>query len=173
MTNKELAAQCLIEAAELLGESAGRNGANDRLVSTAELNRLKNGKTLEHDEFVDWLRGGREQRLKDLEKQAKTGKDYRKGNPKYRGKDYLDRRSIRQMHGQTIDDYVDDYNYASKNPHLHKLINRNAELAEAKAKHKQALEDMPYKYEKLMRKSKNESVDIDALLEEAMDLLDY
>ena len=42
-----------------------------------------------------------------------------------------------------------------------------------KAKHKQALEAMPYSYEMLMRKSKNESVDIDALLEEAMDLLDY
>ena len=31
MTNKELAAQCLIEAAELLGESAGRNGVASRM----------------------------------------------------------------------------------------------------------------------------------------------
>ena len=30
MTNKELAAQCLIEAAELLEESAGRNGQTIR-----------------------------------------------------------------------------------------------------------------------------------------------
>lgn len=29
ITNKKLAAQCLIEAAELLNESAGRNGIGD------------------------------------------------------------------------------------------------------------------------------------------------
>ena len=173
MTNKELAAQCLIEAAELLDESAGRNGSAFRMTATVGSNRLKNGETYEEGPWDDWYHGGREQRIKDLEKKARTGKDYRGGKPKLRGKDYLDERSIRQLGGKMSDIDVEAHNYNSKNPRLHKLINQNAELAEAKAKHKQALKDMPYRYEKLMRKSKNESVDIDALLEEAMDLLDY
>ena len=175
MTNKELSAQCLIEAAELLGESAGRNGIMDKYLATRELNKLKNGEG--NDDVSDWYHGGREQRIKDLEKQDRTGKRYRHGKPEMRGKDYLDKRYERQRDAQVNDMSADINGQAALGKRgsiwLHDLINRNAELAEAKAKHKQALEDMPYKYQKLMRKSRNESVDIDALLEEAMDLLDY
>ena len=176
MTNKELAAQCLIEAAELLEESAGRNGATDREYATKRLNRLKNGEPDEYARFHDQLHGGREQRIKDLEKEVRTGKTYYKGEPFRKGKEYLDKRSERQFLGRLLDRSVDFNSYISKNPNLHKLINQNAEVAEARKKLAAAKDEFDRKKrenDKLHKAVKNESVDIDALLEEAMDLLDY
>ena len=73
MTNKELAAQCLIEAAELLDESAGRNGADSRISATEKLNEIK------RIPYEPYRNEALKYELYDLEKQARTGKTSKTG----------------------------------------------------------------------------------------------
>jgi hypothetical protein len=63
MNNNELAAQCLIEAAELLGESAGRNGVAMRY-RDAKLENIK--KEIKELRLKDKLTNDEQERLDEL-----------------------------------------------------------------------------------------------------------
>ena len=156
MTNKELAAQCLIEAAELLGESAGRNGVASRMNKhnlltpdeskyASALDKYKKAFTKRMGEFRDWEE---EDEFKNSTDPliSKTPSMLKKGFKSYvLNNEYGPREDNKKLREHVFKEYD---NQSNRKIHpIHKLITS--------------------------RESKNESVDIDALLEEAMDLLDY
>ena len=182
-TNKELAAQCLIEAAELLRESAGRNGVGDRYREeklkniNKEISDLKNKKSLTEKE---------EDRLDDLlfSRSYIDGADGSKEGAapgsKFFGKAYGKKMSPSSVNSGNI-------TLGKQAAKQSKQISDGfggTEVGYSKPSRSRTFKDVE-KYDRSNKKvnpihkkindraqSKNESVDLSSLLREAADLLE-
>ena len=165
MTNKELAAQCLIEAAELLEEAQGQKGLTAINTNRHADSLKKDMSYLSDNKLMDWSKNlamkqyDKMLNKHDVKKLENVGKRIRSAQAAYtkHASKHIDFGG-----DETLSKFVEGVTNKRPIDDKEKMRRSNIKLGYQVAK---AWSDA--------MKSKNESVDIDALLEEAMDLLDY
>ena len=147
MTNKELAAQCLIEAANILGESSGKNGSSGKYLRIIRDNEKDKNDKLEAEadyKYPQYARAGHEDKIK----YPKRYKEHELGRAMVKDKQLI--QTDKDYRKKDITDRMQTLNKTTKNQ-----VNRIT-----KHQTPESSDRVKEIHDRINRRNQNESIDI-------------